>query len=147
MVAYTFNPSAQKARVGRSLWVQGQLSLQSECQDSRDYVESSCLNLLSASRKTVIWNIFFNQIILYVYTKMFSLSEETMVHSVWGRNKTQLKALGTSPLQPCWNSPVVVPNSLEITTQSPPVRLLTSVSPGPVALLDNPALCSSFVTC
>jgi hypothetical protein len=34
MVAQDFNPSTWEAEAGESLWVQGQLGLQSELQDS-----------------------------------------------------------------------------------------------------------------
>jgi hypothetical protein len=43
MMGHTFNPSTQEAEVGRSLWVWGQSSLQSELQDSPGYTEKPCI--------------------------------------------------------------------------------------------------------
>jgi hypothetical protein len=38
MVVCAFNPSTQETEAGGSLWVQGQLGLQSEFQDSQGYM-------------------------------------------------------------------------------------------------------------
>ena len=39
VVAHTFNPSTLETEIDRSLWVQGQLGLQNEFQDSQGYTE------------------------------------------------------------------------------------------------------------
>jgi hypothetical protein len=43
MVVHAFNTSTWEAEAGRSLWVRGQPSLESEFQDSQGYAEKSCL--------------------------------------------------------------------------------------------------------
>jgi len=42
VVVHAFNPSAQEAEVGASMWVQGQPGLQTEFRDSQGYIEKPC---------------------------------------------------------------------------------------------------------
>lgn len=48
-MAHAFNPSTQEAEAGRSLWLWGQLDLQSELQDSQSYIKTPTLK--KAERK------------------------------------------------------------------------------------------------
>lgn len=50
MVTHTFNPKAQEAEAGRSIWVQGQPGLQIEFQDSQEQAVKETIE----SRKLVI---------------------------------------------------------------------------------------------
>jgi hypothetical protein len=43
MVTHTFNPKAQEAEAGRSIWVQGQPGLQSDFGDGQGYTEKLSL--------------------------------------------------------------------------------------------------------
>ena len=43
VVVHTFNPNAQEAEAGRTLWVWGQPSLHSKFQHSQDYIEKPSL--------------------------------------------------------------------------------------------------------
>ena len=50
VVAHAFNPSIQEAEA--DLWIQGQLVLQSEFQDSQGYTEKPCLEKPKLKNKT-----------------------------------------------------------------------------------------------
>jgi hypothetical protein len=43
VLVHIFNPSTQKARTGRALWVRGQPGLQNEFKNSQNYAGKPCL--------------------------------------------------------------------------------------------------------
>jgi hypothetical protein len=53
MVAHACNSNTQEAEAGRCLWVQDQLGLHSEFQDSQSYTEKPHLEIY---RDTVAWD-------------------------------------------------------------------------------------------
>lgn len=63
-VVHTFISSPMEAEAGKSLWVWDGFSLESECGNSKDYIERSCIKTTAK----FIYNILYN---VYLYSNKY----------------------------------------------------------------------------